>query len=137
MQPKPRKPLDNFNFDTQRFGDDEKIKLNINGFGEAHIPLAKLTKYALNPENAPDKAVAFEKALGYNLNNVGDLIENIVQNINKYEMKETTDLGYGKRFYAQMELMGANGKTAKVLTAWILDKNTGEFRLTSIYIDKK
>ena len=124
-------------FDPQRFGNNEKVTLNIDGIGEAHIPLAKLTKYALNPENAPDKAIAFETALGYNLDNVGDLIENIIQNINKYEMKETTDLGYGKRFYVQMKLTGANDKTANVLIAWILDKNTGEFRLTSIYVDKK
>ncbi len=39
--------------------------------------MAKLTQYALNPDKAPDKAFAFEKALGYNLSNVDKLIENI------------------------------------------------------------
>lgn len=29
------------------------------------------------------------------------------------------------------------GDTANVLIAWILDKNTNEMRLTSLYVDKK
>lgn len=99
--------------------------------------MAKLTKYALNPEKAPDKALAFEKALGYNLSNVNELIENNRQNINSYEMKEVEGNNYGRRFKAVLELTGENGKVAKVLTAWLLDKVTQEFRLTSIYIDKK
>jgi len=99
--------------------------------------MAKLTKYALNPDKAPDKAEAFEKALGYNLSNVDKLIENIKRNVNEYEINEKPDLGYGRRFQQVIELTGENGKTAKVLLAWILDKNTGEFRLTSIYVDKK
>ena len=99
--------------------------------------MAKLTKYALNPEKAPDKALAFEKALGYNLSNIDKLIENIKQNINDYEFKEMPDTGYGRRFKVTLDLTGENGKTAKVLIAWLLDKNTNEFRLTSIYVDKK
>jgi len=66
---------------------DEKITLNINDFGEAHIPMAKLTKYALDSEKAPDKAFAFEKALGYNLGNVDKLVENIKRNVNNYEFE--------------------------------------------------
>lgn len=122
-------------FDPQRFG--EKVKLNIDGIGEANIPLDKLTKYALNPDKAPDKAAAFEKALGYNLSNVDKLIDNVKNNVNKYELAEKPDTGYGKRFQQVLELKGENGKTAKVLAAWIEDKNTKEFRLTSIYVDKK
>lgn len=34
-----------------------------------------------------------------------------------------------------MEIEGLNGKTAKVLTAWIDDKITGEMRLTTVHID--
>ena len=36
-----------------------------------------------------------------------------------------------------MELKGANGKKAKVLTAWIDDEKAGEMRLVSAYIDKE
>ena len=57
------------------------VKLNINGFGEARIPMAKLTKYALNPDKAPDKALAFEN----NLSNINKLIENITSHVNDFE----------------------------------------------------
>ena len=113
------------------------MTIHIDGFGEAHIPIEKLTKYALNPDRAPDKALAFEKALGYNLSNIDKLIENLSRNINRYEFKEMPDTGYGRRFKVIVELTGENGKTAKVLVAWLLDKNTNELRLTSIYVDKK
>ena len=113
------------------------MKLNITGFGEAHIPLAKLTKYALNPAKAPDKAIAFEQALGYNLGNVNKLIDNIVNNINRFEVDRKSKTAYGEPFQILLDLTGENGKTAKVLLAWIIDKNTDELRLTSIYVDKK
>ena len=113
------------------------VKIHIDKTGEAHIPTAKLTQYALNPDKSPDKARAFEMALGYNLSNAEKLIENIERNINKFPIVEKPDTGYGKRFQIVMELAGENGKTAKVLTAWIIDKETDEVRLTTIYVDKK
>ncbi len=114
-----------------------KVSININGLGKAHIPMAKLTQYALNPGKSPDKAKAFELALGYNLSNAEKLIENIERNINDFPIVEKPDSGYGKRFQIVVELVGENGKTAKVLTGWIIDNKTGEMRLTTIYVDKK
>ncbi len=35
-----------------------------------------------------------------------------------------------------MDITGPNKKTAKVLTAWINDKNNGEIRLTTVHVDK-
>ena len=35
-----------------------------------------------------------------------------------------------------MNLVGPNGKAAKVLTGWIDDKNNGEMRLTTVHIDR-
>ena len=32
--------------------------------------------------------------------------------------------------------VGENGKTAKVLTGWIDDAETGQMRLTSVYVNK-
>lgn len=71
------------------------------------------------------------------MSNIDKLIENIKRNINDCEFKEMPDTGYGRRFKVTLDLTGENGKTAKVLIAWLLDKNTNEFRLTSIYVDKK
>jgi len=36
-----------------------------------------------------------------------------------------------------MNLLGANGKYANVLTGWIVDAQTKETRLTTAYVTKK
>lgn len=106
-------------------------------YKDAVIPKAKFTQYALNPDKDPDKARAFERALGYTADNADELIKQIYDKIPEYDAKEKPDKGWGKRYEVIMDIAGPNGKTAKVLTAWIDDKNTGEMRLTSVYIDKE
>lgn len=103
----------------------------------AVIPKEKFSEYALNPEKAPDKAVAFFKALGYNIDSTDSLIENIRTNLKRFPAIDKGDKGYGKQYEVRMDLTGPNGKTAKVITAWIDDKQTGEMRLVSAYVDKK
>lgn len=97
------------------------------------IPIEKFTEYALNPQKQKDKAEAFKKALGYDLENYQKLIDNIKSNIAKYKAIPKPNIGYGERYQVIMDLTGENGKTAKVLTAWIINNN--ETRLTSVYID--
>lgn len=106
-------------------------------YQEAIIPQEKFTQYALNPLKDKNKAEAFEKALGYNLSNSDKLIENIKNNINKFSAKEKEDTGYGKRYEIIMKLLGENNKYANVKTAWIIDKNTNQTRLTSAYVTSK
>lgn len=106
-------------------------------YKNAVIPKAKFTQYALNPDKDPDKARAFEKALGYTMDNADELISQIYSKIPEYNAKEKPDNGWGKRYEVIMDIAGPNGKTAKVLTAWIDDKNTGEMRLTSVYVDRE
>ena len=101
----------------------------------AKIPDEKFTAYCLNPEKAPDKAKAFQSALGYNLSNFNDLIENINRHIDESKFVEKGDKGHGMLYEYVIELTGPNGKTANVLTAWIDDN--GEKRLTSAYVTKK
>lgn len=101
----------------------------------ANIPEEKFTKYALDPEKAPDKAKAFQSALGYNKTNYAKLIENINNNIDESKFVEKGDKGHGMLYEYVMELTGENGKKANVLTAWIDDG--GEKRLTSVYVTKK
>lgn len=122
----------------KRLKDSEKsAKLKLPRYEEAVIPDAKLSSYALNPERAPDKAQAFQQALGYNLSNYQELIENIRELLPEAEAIAKGDNGFGMRYEIKMNLTGPNGKNAKVLTAWIDDKTTGEIRLTSVYIDKR
>ena len=106
-------------------------------YDKAVIPIEKFTQYALNPEKDKNKAEAFEKALGYNLNNAEELIKNIRSNLNKYNAVEKDDKGFGKRYEVLMTLIGENKKIANVKTAWIIDNKTEETRLTSAYVTSK
>lgn len=103
----------------------------------AIINPSKFTEYALNYTKDANKAAAFEKALGYNLGNVDELIENIRANIKNFTAVKKTDNGYGTRYEILMELTGPNSKRANVKTAWIHDSKTGEMRLTSAYVTTK
>ena len=99
------------------------------------IPRAKLTEYALNPEKDPNKAEAFRRALGYTKENADELIEQIQNKISLYEATERGDKGYGMTYQVVMDIEGPNGKSAKVLTAWIDDREKLETRLTTIHVD--
>lgn len=106
-------------------------------YQNAIIPQEKFTQYALNPLKDKNKAEAFEKALGYNLSNSNKLIENIKNNIDKFSAREKEDSEYGKRYEIIMRLLGENSKYANVKTAWIVDKDTKQTRLTSAYVTSK
>ena len=84
-----------------------------------------------------NKAQAFQQALGYDLSNYQELIRNIKRSLPEAEATAKGDNGFGMRYEVKMNLTGPNGKTAKVLTAWIDNGETGEMRLTSVYIDKR
>lgn len=108
-------------------------------YENAIIPIEKFTKYALDMNNPKgrNKAIAFQEALGYNVNNVDKLIRNIQKNLNKFNAIEKSDKGFGKQYEVLMTLVGENKKVANVKTGWIIDKETGETRLTSAYVAKK
>ena len=95
----------------------------------------KFIKYALNPEKAPDKALAFELALGYTIDNFEKLKANIYKNLKEDNFIEKGDNGFGMRYEQLLFLTGENGKSAYVMTAWIQDGE--DKRLTSLYITKR
>ncbi len=111
--------------------------IELPNYKNAKIPIEKFTQYALNPQKDKNKAEAFETALGYNLSNYKKLINNIKSNINKFDAIEKEDKGHGKRYEILMTLIGENKRIANVKTAWIIDKITGETRLTSAYVTQK
>lgn len=115
---------------------DESDTIKLPRYQEAVIPRAKFTEYALNPLKDANKAEAFRRALGYTLENADDLIEQINAKLSEYNAIEKGDRGWGMTYEVVMDITGPNGKTAKVLTAWIDDKKSGEMRLTTIHVDK-
>lgn len=100
------------------------------------MPKAKFIQYALNPDKDADKARAFKKALGYTADNADELIRQIHAKLPECEAVGKGDKGWGNLYEVVMEIQGVNGKTAKVLTGWIDDKNNGEMRLTTVHIDR-
>ena len=106
-------------------------------YKHALIPDAKLSKYALNKEHptGKHKAVAFERVLGYNINNKDLLIQEVRRglSVNAAKMRPKTE--YGQPFEVPMNIKGVNGRVAKLKTGWIVDNGETEPRLTSIYID--
>lgn len=118
----------------KKSSESDTIKLP--RYQEVVIPRAKFTEYALNPSKDTNKAEAFRKSLGYTLENVDNLIEQINAKLPEYNAVEKGDRGWGMTYEVVMNITGPNGKTAKVLTAWIDDKNNGEMRLTTIHVNK-
>jgi hypothetical protein len=102
---------------------------------KAIIPVRKITEYALCFSKAPDKALAFQLALGYNQDNAEKLIKNIIANLTKFPAKTKGDKGYGMLYEVIMTLEGENGRTAKVLTAWMHDISENEMRLITVHVD--
>jgi hypothetical protein len=90
----------------------------------------KLYRYLLNPENArgADKAAWFKGALGFTRENIGDLAKQIVFDPNKAVQTAVTP--YGVKYNQIINIVGANGRTIPVLTAWIKGPN-GVVRLTT------
>lgn len=103
--------------------------------GKMVLPDAKLSGYALNPKVDPNKAAAFESALGYTMANADLLKRNIMDHLDESKFVEKGDRGFGMRYEYIMELTGENGKKANVLTAWIQDGD--EKRMTSVYVTKR
>lgn len=103
--------------------------------GKFALPMGKFTQYALNPEKQLDKAYAFKRALGYDMSNVDELIENILDHVDASKFVSKGDAGYGKKYEYIMTLTGANGRNASVLTAWI--EEDGKLRMTSVYVTER
>lgn len=135
---------DGFRSQTSGFGKSEAAKARsifskslLPNYKKAEIPIEKFTKYALNMDHpkGKDKAIAFEKALGYNINNTEDLIADIYKKLSIYPAKLRPKTQYGQPFEVRMLLTGPNGKTAYVKTGWIINKGDKNPRLTSAYVD--
>ncbi|MCL2633876.1 MAG: hypothetical protein FWD34_05105 [Oscillospiraceae bacterium] len=104
---------------------------------KAVIPIEKLVNYSLNFERSPDKAIAFATALGYTIDNADKLIKNINENIWNHKAVFKGNNGFGDIYEIIMRLIGENGKSANVLTGWIVENGLDYPRLTNVYVTKK
>lgn len=96
----------------------------------------KLTGYVLykNHPSGRNKAVAFEKYLGYTVDNKNLLIHQVHEGLKYNTAKARAPTQYGQPYEVRMKIIGANGKYARIKTGWIIDKGSNIPRLTSIYV---
>lgn len=103
----------------------------------AVIPIEKLISYSLDFDKDPNKALAFKLALGYTKKNADRLIISVKQSIRTAAATYKGNNGFGEIYESVMTLMGENGKTANVLTSWIMETGLDYPRLTNIYVTNK
>lgn len=101
------------------------------------IPVEKFTEYALSPQAAPDKAKAFERALGYTQANYQGLIDQISKQVSLDKCRSRGHNDFGELYEQVMRITGVNGKSANVCTGWIRQNGSDRLALTSAYVTKK
>lgn len=124
------------NFDKSHLAHDNSEL--IPNLEYADIPDAKISGYALNKTHpiGKNKAIAFEKYLGYNVSNKEELLQEVYEGLKRYKCSKRAVTQYGQPYEVAMVVKGANGKYAKVKTGWIVDKDSNIPRLTTIYVDE-
>lgn len=108
-------------------------------FGDADIPKEKLAAYVLNPNHpvGRDKALVFERVLGYTESNWEDLERRIRDGLRRFPATKRRETQFGTPFEVVMEITGPVGRTAKVKTGWLIDRGSKIPRLISAYIDEE
>ena len=106
---------------------------------KAVIPVEKFTKYALDLESVDGKhkAVVFRDVLGYTVSNASVLVAKIKEGVLNSPATFRGASEFGDSYEIIMDIEGANGRTAKVVTGWMIDKNKDYPRLVTAYVEKK
>ena len=104
------------------------------------IDSRKLTEYALNLDNpkGADKAVMFERHLGFTKNNY-QLLSNKIKLIalEAEAVLQQTDI-HGRRYRVDLEITGIQpGQQETVRTAWIVQSDSNVARLVTLYVKKR
>lgn len=100
------------------------------------IRKSKLTEYALNKEH-PDgrhKAKLFEDLLGITSKDWKYLSSQIIEGLLQGKVSGIKITEHGIQYHVDIQILGLNGKTKTVLTAWIVDKDSNAC-LTTIRVE--
>jgi hypothetical protein len=98
----------------------------------------KLTEYALDPDNpvGRDKALVFERRLGYTKDNYEGLLEQIQRIALEAEAVPKLVDRHGQRYQVDLEVTGVAGQWAIVRTGWIVEPGSEAARLVTLYVRK-
>ena len=100
------------------------------------ISRSKFTAYALNPEDdrGRDKAIVFEQALGFTLDNYEDLLQQIQAEALDGEATLIREDQFGKHLRVDLQIMGRLGQSARVRTGWRIPSNSDEALLVTLFV---
>ncbi len=99
----------------------------------------KLTEYALNPDNpvGADKAIIFQRVLGYNRDNYQLLLEQIQSQAMAAEAIPKSEDQHGQRYQVDLEVVGTENQRAIIQIGWIVQPETDFARLVTLYVKKR
>ncbi|HEY9867085.1 MAG TPA: hypothetical protein V6D21_23120 [Candidatus Obscuribacterales bacterium] len=100
----------------------------------------KLTEYALNPNNpkGADKAIMFERHLGFTKDNYELLLEQISTQVLKTEATFQFRDEHGDRYQVDLEIIGTQeGQKEIVRTGWVVQPDLNTARLITLYVRKR
>lgn len=107
---------------------------------EIVIDSRKLTEYALNPDNPKgvDKAVMFERHLGFTRDNYQLLLDKIKSNaLDAEAIIQKQDI-HGQRYQVDLEITGIEPEQQEIVrTAWIIKPDSTIARLVTLYVRKR
>jgi filamentous hemagglutinin len=107
---------------------------------EVLIDPRKLTDYALDPDNPKgrDKAVMFQRHLGYTKDNYQLLLDQIYERVLDAEAIPQNEDRYGIRYQIDLEIQGIDATQIEIVrTGWIIAPGSNQARLTTLYISKR
>ena len=99
----------------------------------------KLTEYALNPDNpkGADKAVMFQRHLGFTKDNYEALLEQISAQALETEAIVGRADEHGQRYQVDLEIIGIEGQREIVRTGWIVEPDSEVAMLVTLYVRKR
>ena len=98
-------------------------------------------KYSLDPNNpnAKGKAEAYEKGLGFTMQNADGLISQIHSAVTTGSVKpyDVSTTEFGVKYKYRIPVTGPNGKTKNVIAVYQIDKGSNTPRLITNYLEGK
>ncbi len=110
-------------------------------YSSAVTPLEKFTKYSLdyNNKNAVGKPVAYERGLGYTIENAAELVQQIHDSVTSGVVKpyDVSESEFGTKYKFRIPVNGPNGNTKNVIAVYQIDKGSKTPRLITNYLEGK
>ncbi|MEP0878179.1 hypothetical protein NDA00_20430 [Funiculus sociatus GB2-M2] len=99
----------------------------------------KLREYALNPDNpiGGDKAVMFQRHLGFTKDNYEPLLEQISAKVLEAEAILGQTDEHGQRYRIDLEIIGTEGQQEIVRTGWIVELGSDAARLVTLFVRRR